>query len=171
MVGLSARASNSYVINGEYGRYTRWLYSPFPFLNMSLLANVSSTESIIPFTYVVPITVAAGVGTRGSGIIQIDNSSDFVITQFSAVSSGSNPVHYYPNDFFLSIEDQGTSRKLSNGFVPQAIACGNAFQGYLESAPIRFEKNSTVNIELINNLAGAVTIYVAMHGYKVFGPK
>jgi hypothetical protein len=93
-----------------------------------------------------------------------------VVAAFTAFHDKTDTAKIYPNDFEINIQDQGTSRNFMNLPVPQAVFCGNAFQGYVERANIRFIRNTTLMVNVTNLVNQASVVTLALHGYKVFGP-
>ena len=124
------------------------------------------SDSMIPFTYVV--NVSCGVSAIGSAVLQLDNSSDFVLTSIFAVSTSDNPLQVSPNNFDVIFSDTGTSRQFMNDYVPQPLLAGNVFNGTPEDARVTFIKNTNLNINVRNKVAATNVITVAFKGYKVF---
>lgn len=124
------------------------------------------TDSMIPFTYVVRVTCAAN--QIGSAVLQLDNSSDFVLTNVFAVSTQDNPLQPSPNNFDVLFSDTGTSRQFMNDYVPQPLLAGNAFNGTPEDARITFIKNTNLNVNVRDKSGNPNVVTVAFKGYKVF---
>lgn len=124
------------------------------------------SDSMIPFTYVVSVT--CGASAIGSAVLQLDNSSDFVLTNVFAVSTQDNPLQPSPNNFDVIFSDTGTSRQFMNDYVPQPLLAGNAFNGTPEDARVTFIKNTNLNINVRNKVASTNVVTVAFKGYKVF---
>lgn len=124
------------------------------------------SDSMIPFTYVVNVT--CGASAIGSAVLQLDNSSDFVLTNVFAVSTQDNALQPSPNNFDVIFSDTGTSRQFMNDYVPQPLLAGNAFNGTPEDARVTFIKNTNLNINVRNKIASTNVVTVAFKGYKVF---
>lgn len=129
------------------------------------LTNVNA----IPFVYTVSTTLAA----NASGPVTLNMQADSYFTLVGLFGTGglaatTEDSLVNPNSFSVLITDQTTGRALASSRVPQRIMCGNAFNGFLNRFPIKFEPQAVLLFDFLNLTAGNNTITLALHGYKEF---
>ena len=127
-----------------------------------------TNRNMIPFTYLVDVTIAAANGSAQSTLI-MQADSFFELTAIFGMSSQANEANNVsPNYFSVSIRDQTTGNDLMSNQVPQRILCGNAFNGFLERRPVVFEPQSNLFFDF-RDLSGNVgnRVQLALHGYKL----
>ena len=127
-----------------------------------------TNRNVIPFTYLVDVTIAAANGSAQSTLI-FQADSYFELTALFGMSSQANEfTNISPNYFSVSIRDQTTGSDLMSNQIPQRILCGNAFNALLERRPVTFEPQSNMFFDF-RDLSGNANnrVQLALHGYKI----
>lgn len=127
-----------------------------------------TNKNVIPFTYLVDVTIAAANGSAQSTLI-FQADSYFELASIFGMSSQANEfTNVSPNYFSVSIRDQTTGSDLMSNQIPQRILCGNAFNSLLERRPTIFEPQSNLFFDF-RDLSGNAgnRVQIALHGYKI----
>jgi hypothetical protein len=113
-------------------------------------------------------------GATGTGFIQIEADSDFLIQKLAYASFvDGDPVQIETQDIPLCtilIVDTGSGRQIMNAPVPVTALFGDGRLPYILPTPKLFVKNSRINITLFN-FSTATTyadIWINFEGKKIF---
>lgn len=141
---------------------------PLVFSGRTLFHMELTNRNVIPFTYLVDVTIAAANGTAQSTLIFQADSYFELVSIFGMSSQANEFTNISPNYFSVSIRDQTTGSDLMSNRIPQRILCGNAFNGFLERRPIVFEPQSNLFFDF-RDLSGNANnqVQIALHGYKI----
>jgi len=120
-----------------------------------------------PFTYIVPITLAAS--TAGSYSLILANDSEFDLQTIEASTSADTNSSQLANNFSLLMRDITGGRDYSTAPVPRYLLAGIAPQNIVqEGRCIRFPRKQQIEFQFLNLTASSLTVTVALKGYKVF---
>jgi hypothetical protein len=120
-----------------------------------------------PFTYIVPITLAAS--TAGSYSLILANDSEFDLQTIEASTSADTNSSQLANNFSLLMRDITGGRDYSTAPVPRFLLAGIAPQNIVqEGRCIRFPRKQQIEFQFLNLTASSLTVTVALKGYKVF---
>ena len=120
-----------------------------------------------PFTYIVPITLAASA--TGSYSLILANDSEFDLQTIEASTSADTNSSQLANNFSLLMRDITGGRDYSTAPVPRYLLAGIAPQNVVqEGRCIRFPRKQQIEFQFLNLTASSLTVTVALKGYKVF---
>jgi hypothetical protein len=120
-----------------------------------------------PFTYIVPITLAAS--TAGSYSLILANDSEFDLQTIEASTSADTNSSQLANNFSLLMRDITGGRDYSTAPVPRFLLAGIAPQNIVqEGRCIRFPRKQQIEFQFLNLTTSSLTVTVALKGYKVF---
>lgn len=122
---------------------------------------------LLPFIYLVDITLAANA--IGSASLVLAADSTFELVSFDAVTdNAAAATDFTPNYFSVQITDSGTGRSLQSTKSQQAILCGNAFRGRFQRNQVMFSPLSNILFEFQNLTADSLGIQLGLVGFKHF---
>ena len=130
------------------------------------LINFKSGQ-VLPFWYVVQLTLGNTVGATATSNLTTDSSSFFELHQIGASSSLDADTDFMPNNFTLSIIEQSSGRQITNGQIPQRVISGPANQGVQLRRLVQFPPNTTFQFTAINTVASANVVDVVLCGFKL----
>jgi hypothetical protein len=120
-----------------------------------------------PFTYIVPITLAAS--SAGSYSLILANDSEFDLQTIEASTSADTNSSQLANNFSLLMRDITGGRDYSTAPVPRYLLAGIAPQNIVqEGRCIRFPRKQQIEFQFLNLTASSLSVTVALKGYKVF---
>ena len=127
-----------------------------------------TNKTALPFIYQVSVALAAGIGSTAQQTLIMQADSYFELRAILCMSSLEATTDVIPNYFSVSLRDQTTGNDITNGRIPQRILAGNAFNnGTVQGRPVLFEPQSNLFFDFSNLNAGANTVTIALHGYKI----
>jgi len=128
-----------------------------------------TNRNALPFIYRVDAALTAAVGAAAQTTLIFQADSYFELAGIFAVTDlpAAARTDISPNYFSVQIRDQTTGNDLMSNQIPQAILCGNAFNGMLQKRGIVFEPQSNLFFDFRNLDATAKTVTLVLHGYKV----
>lgn len=127
-----------------------------------------ASNDILPFTYSVEVTLAASVGATGVGNISMATDSHFEFWTLAASSSLDIDTDIMPGNFTMQMTDNSTGRQMSDRVLSQRILTSPANPFLRMMRPIIWPPNATIKFDVVNTVASANTVTIAMIGYKVF---
>jgi hypothetical protein len=130
--------------------------------------NDYRSNNIIPAWYglsIGPITASSSL----QGNLVLEQSSEFELHQIFGSSSEDDPNDPQPNNFSVSITDNGTGRQLMNIKIPQSHLCCPANNGYRLVRPVIFPALCNLLFEVLDLSGNANTVKLTLAGYKIYG--
>lgn len=122
------------------------------------------------FTYNVQFNTL-GATTTSTQTVSIQNDADFVWTQGSVVvtdSAGTTFTNVLNAPILALISDSAAGRNLSDSQTHVSNYFGTAQNPFVLSFPKIFRAGGQVSVQLQNLSGGALRVFIAMHGFKVF---
>lgn len=122
------------------------------------------------FTYNVQFNTL-GASTTSTQSVSIQNDADFVWTQGSMVvtdAAGTTFTSALNVPILALISDSAAGRQLSDSQVHTSNYFGTAQQPFILSFPKIFRAGGQMSVQLQNLSAGALRVFIAFHGFKVF---
>jgi len=114
------------------------------------------------------------VGATGTGFIQIEADSDFLIQKlayFSNINGAAQTFNTIDIPLVtILIVDTGSGRQIMNAPVPVSAMFGDGRLPYILPTPKLFVKNSRINVTLFNFSSGTEydDIWINFEGKKIF---
>jgi lysophospholipase L1-like esterase len=123
-----------------------------------------------PFTYIVPITLAASTAGSYSLILANDSEFDLQTIEASTIVAGVNETATtITNNFTVLIRDVTGGRDYSTAPVPRFLLAGIAPTNVVtEGRCIRFPRKQQFEFQFLNLTTGSLAITLSLKGYKVF---
>ena len=133
---------------------------------MNLPANQADTKYLLYYVYsTAPVIFGAAAGTLAANIT-IDGSADFRANYLTISVSQANLIVVNWGGT-IQIDETGKGRTLFDRPIMVDALRGIGQLPYRFEPPRLFRRNSTVTVTLVNPVAVATTVQVALHGHKL----
>lgn len=129
--------------------------------------NDYSTKNIIPFDYLVQLTLSAN--QRLSTNLVMMSDSQFELHRIAGSCTADADTDFMPNGFELQINDLSTGRQFSNDLIPQRVICAPANGSYRLMRPVQFPPNANLQFDFRDVSGAGNTVKIVLQGFKIFG--
>lgn len=125
------------------------------------------SSSLIPFTYISALTLAAN--QRNQTTLTIQTDAVFELHRRAGSSSLDLATDFMPANFQARMEFMDTGDAWENTLVPQRNFCAPANRNYLEARPTQISPGSNIKFDISNTQGSENVVTIGLQGYKLFG--